>query len=234
MIERLSVLTTTLVQRGSLPVYVATIFLVLVAGEGTALLASSDWQADLDAFHTPVQLAVAPVMIAAGVIAVRARKRYTGVVLVSVTGLGMVVLFATSGAPDLALTQILVETVTLVAFALVLRRIPSRLGAHNGSAFAAGRAVLAVLVGLTMAGVAIVATGARVDLPISLAFPNLAYEIGYGKNVVNVALVDLRGWDTMGELSVVVLAATGVASLVFVTNRSDSLPQITAPIAGAA
>ena len=230
MIERLSVLTTTLVQRGSLPVYVATIFLVLVAGEGTALLASSDWQADLDAFHTPVQLAVAPVMIAAGVIAVRARKRYTGVVLVSVTGLGMVVLFATSGAPDLALTQILVETVTLVAFALVLRRIPSRLGAHNGSAFAAGRAVLAVLVGLTMAGVAIVATGARVDLPISLAFPNLAYEIGYGKNVVNVALVDLRGWDTMGELSVVVLAATGVASLVFVTNRSDSLPQITAPI----
>ena len=70
--------------------------------------------------------------------------------------------------------------------------------------------MLAVLVGLTMAGVAIVATGARVDLPISLAFPNLAYEIGYGKNVVNVALVDLRGWDTMGELSVVVLAATGV------------------------
>ena len=46
-------------------------------------------------------------------------------------GLGMVLLFATSGAPDLALTQILVETVTLVAFALVLRRIPSRMGEHN-------------------------------------------------------------------------------------------------------
>ena len=48
--------------------------------------------------------------------------------LVSVTGLALVVLFATSGAPDLALTQILVETVTLVTFALVLRRIPSRHG----------------------------------------------------------------------------------------------------------
>jgi multicomponent Na+:H+ antiporter subunit A len=229
-IERLSVLTTTLVQRGSLPVYVATIFLVLVAGEGTALVASSEWRAQLDAFHTPVQLAVAPVMIAAGVIAVRARKRYTGVVLVSVTGLGMVVLFATSGAPDLALTQILVETVTMVAFALVLRRIPARLGAHNGSAFVVARAALAVLVGIVMAGVAIVATGARVELPISLAFPDLAYQIGHGKNVVNVALVDLRGWDTMGELSVVVLAATGVASLVFVTHRSDTLSQMTAPI----
>lgn len=229
-IERLSVVTTTLAQRGSLPVYVATIFLVLIAGEGTALLASSEWRAQLDAFHTPVQLAVAPVMIAAGILAVRARKRYTGVVLVSVTGLGMVVLFATSGAPDLALTQILVETVTMVAFALVLRRIPSRLGAHNGSAFSIGRAALAVAVGVVMAGVAIVATGARVEPPISLAFAELAYEIGHGKNVVNVALVDLRGWDTMGELSVVVLAATGVASLVFVTHRSDTLSQMTGPL----
>ena len=63
--------------------------------------------------------------------------------LVSVTGLGMVLLFATSGAPDLALTQILVETVTLVAFALVLRRIPSRMGEHNASVWPVARAVLA-------------------------------------------------------------------------------------------
>ena len=96
----------------------------------------------LDAYQTPMQLFVAPIMIAAGLIAVRARKRYTGVVLVSVTGLGMVLLFATSGAPDLALTQILVETVTLVAFALVLRRIPSRLGEHNASVWPIARAVL--------------------------------------------------------------------------------------------
>lgn len=229
-LARISVATTTLVQRGSLPVYVATIFLVLVAGEGTALLASSEWRAELDLFHTPVQLAVAPIMILAGVIAVRARKRYTGVVLVSVTGLGMVVLFATSGAPDLALTQILVETVTLVAFALVLRRIPSRLGAYNGSAFAIGRAILAVAVGVVMGAVALVATGSRTELPISLSWPELAYEIGHGKNVVNVALVDIRGWDTMGELSVLVLAATGVASLVFVTHRSDTLSRLTAPL----
>ena len=101
-------------------------------------------------------------MIAAGLVAVRARKRYTGVVLVSVTGLGMVLLFATSGAPDLALTQILVETVTLVAFALVLRRIPSRLGEHNASVWPVARAVLAAAVGVTMALVAIVATAARI------------------------------------------------------------------------
>ncbi|SFR88653.1 multicomponent Na+:H+ antiporter subunit A [Microbacterium sp. cf046] len=233
-IARLAVITTSFTQRGSLPVYVGTIFVVLVAAEGTALLAGSQWQAQLDAYQTPMQLVVAPIMIAAGLVAVRARKRYTGVVLVSVTGLGMVLLFATSGAPDLALTQILVETVTLVAFALVLRRIPSRMGEHNASVWPIARAVLAAAVGVTMAFVAIVATAARTVKPISERFPDLAYELGHGKNVVNVALVDLRGWDTMGELSVLILAATGVASLVFVTHRADTLSRSTAPLPPAA
>lgn len=225
-VARVAVWTTSLTQRGSLPVYVGTIFVVFVAAEATALLAAPEWQVQLEAWQTPMQLMAAPFMIAAGIVAVRARKRYTGVVLVSVTGLGMVMLFATSGAPDLALTQILVETVTLVAFALVLRRIPARLGEHNASVLPVVRAILAIAVGVTMAAIAIVATGARVAEPISTAFPDLAYEIGHGKNVVNVALVDLRGWDTMGELSVLILAATGVASLVFVTHRADMLSSV--------
>ncbi|MDL5487288.1 Na+/H+ antiporter subunit A [Microbacterium wangruii] len=229
-IARMAVFTVTVTQRGSLPVYVGTIFVVLVAAEGTALLASPQWRISLDAWQSPTQLLVAPVMIIAGIVAVRARKRYTGVVLVSVTGLGMVTLFATSGAPDLALTQVLVETVTLVAFALVLRRIPARLGEHNASVLPVARAVLAVAVGVTMAAVAVVATGARVAEPISAVFPELAYELGHGKNVVNVTLVDLRGWDTMGELSVLILAATGVASLVFVTHRADTLSRAVSPL----
>lgn len=222
-VDRLSVITTTLTQRGSLPVYVGTIFVVVVAAEVTALLASDVDRMNLSVWHTPTQIAVAPIMAIAAVFAVQARKRYTGVVLVSVTGLGMVALFATSGAPDLALTQILIETVTMVTFALVLRRLPSRMGEHNASVSRIPRALLAIGSGLTMAFVVIVATQSRVADPISIAFPDLAYEIGHGQNVVNVALVDLRGWDTMGELSVLVLAATGVASLVFVTHRADML-----------
>ncbi|MFG6492740.1 Na+/H+ antiporter subunit A [Microbacterium sp. P03] len=229
-IARLSVVTTTFTQRGSLPLYVGTIFFVFVIGEGTALLLGGDWAMKLDLYQAPMQLVVAPIMIIAGIIAVRARKRYTGVVLVSVTGLGMVVLFATSGAPDLALTQILVETVTLVAFALVLRRIPARMGEHNASVWPIARALIAVAVGATMAVIAVVATASRTAVPISERFPELAYDLGHGRNVVNVALVDLRGWDTMGELSVLILAATGVASLVFVTHRADTLSTLTAPL----
>lgn len=233
-ISRLSVLTTTFTQRGSLPVYVGTIFVVLVVAEGTALLQGVPWRDNLDLFQTPMQLVVAPLMIAAGIFAVRSTKRYTGVVLVSVTGLGMVLLFATSGAPDLALTQVLVETVTLVAFALVLRRLPARMGDHNASVWPIARAVIGIGVGVTMAIVALVATSARVADPISDRFPDLAYELGHGKNVVNVALVDLRGWDTMGELSVLILAATGVASLVFVTHRSDTLSNLSHPVSSSA
>ncbi|WES63642.1 Na+/H+ antiporter subunit A [Microbacter sp. GSS18] len=229
-IARLSVATTSVTQRGSLPIYVGTIFAVLVSAEAVALVAGGPWDLELSVFQNPMQWVVAPLMIAAGIIAVRARKRYTGVVLVSVTGIGMTVLFATSGAPDLALTQILIETVTMIAFALVLRRIPARLGERNASVKPALRAILGAAVGATMAAVAVVAVSARVYRPVSEAFPDLAYEIGHGTNVVNVALVDLRGWDTMGELSVLILAATGVASLVFVTHRADTLSDLTQPL----
>ncbi|MFT4220422.1 MAG: Na+/H+ antiporter subunit A [Microbacterium sp.] len=229
-IARVSVATTSFTQRGSLSIYVGTIFVVFVVAEGTVLLADPAWRVQLEAWQSPMQLLVTPLMIVAALIAINARKRYTGVVLVSVTGLGMVLLFATSGAPDLALTQILVETVTLVVFALVLRRIPARMGEHNRSVQPVLRAVLGAAVGLTMALVAVLATGARVAEPVSVRFPELAYELGHGKNVVNVALVDLRGWDTMGELSVLILAATGVASLVFVTHRADTLSTLTAPL----
>lgn len=222
-VDRLSVVTTTLTQRGSLSVYVGTIFVVFLAAEVTALLATDLERMNLSIWHNQTQIVAAPIMMIAGIFALMAKKRYTGVVLVSVTGLGMVALFATSGAPDLALTQVLVETVTMVTFALVLRRLPARLGEHNAQVSRLPRALLAASAGLVMACITIVATQARIHEPISTAFKKLAYELGHGTNIVNVALVDLRGWDTMGELSVLVVAATGVASLVFINHRTDFL-----------
>ncbi len=79
---RAAVATTSFTQRGSLPLYVGTIFIVFVAAQGTALVAGRDWQVELEAWQSPVQVLIAPVMIIAGLLAVRARKRYTGVVLV--------------------------------------------------------------------------------------------------------------------------------------------------------
>ena len=225
-IDRTAARTTSLTQRGSLPFYLGVIFTVLIVTVGTALVFNRTWPDAVRPWDSIAQVPIAIVMVIAAVAAARAAKRFQAVILVGVTGLGMSAIFALQGAPDLALTQILVEIVTLVAVVLVLRRLPSRLGARNGSTSPWLRAVIGAAVGITIATVAIVALGARGATPVSDTWVDLAYEYGHGKNVVNVALVDLRGWDTMGELSVIIAAATGVASLIFIRSRADSLPRV--------
>lgn len=225
-VDRLAARTTSLTQRGSLPFYLGVIFLVFGVTITAALAFNRTWPSEIRLWDSPAQLAIGAIMIVAAIAAVGATKRFQAVILVGVTGVGMSALFAFQGAPDLALTQILVEVVTLVAFVLVLRRLPARLGERHGTSHRLVRALIGVGVGVLMAVVAVVSLGARTELPISLEWPELAYEDAHGLNVVNVALVDLRGWDTMGELSVIIAAATGVASLVFISTRTDNLPRV--------
>jgi len=224
-IDRTAARTTGLTQRGSLPFYLGVILTVFVFVIGLALALNRTWPSDIRLWDYPAQLAIGLVMIIGAFAATRATKRFQAVVLVGVTGFGMSAIFALQGAPDLALTQILVETMTLVAFVLVLRRLPARLGERNGTAHPGVRAAIGIGVGIVMALVAVVALGARSELPISVEWPELAYTQGHGSNTVNVVLVDLRGWDTMGELSVIIAAATGVASLIFLRTRTDNLPR---------
>ncbi|SMG26999.1 Na+/H+ antiporter subunit A [Agreia pratensis] len=226
LVDRGAVRLTRLTQTGSLPIYVATILVVLVAAVGTALALVGELPGSFRPWDSPAQLPIAIVMGVATIAAARAHKRFMAVVLVGVTGYGMAALFALQGAADLALTQALVETVTLVTFVLVLRRLPSAIGQDHGRRHRIVRAVIGVSVGILMSVVAVVALGSRIAEPISLRFPELAYEGGHGRNVVNVLLVDIRGWDTLGEMSVLVVAATGVASLVFLSRRSSDMPRL--------
>jgi multicomponent Na+:H+ antiporter subunit A len=221
-VDKISVRVTSLTQRGSLSFYLGVILIVFIGVTSAALVAGSSWPAELRLWDFPAQLAIAVVMIAAAIAATQAQKRFAALVTVGVTGFGMSALFALQGAPDLAITQILVELVTLIAFVLVLRRLPAKLGDRHGSHHRGLRAVIAIAAGAVMVLIALVAAGARSTDPISLAWPELALVEGHGRNVVNVALVDIRGWDTMGELAVVIAAATGVASLLFIRGRVDS------------
>ena len=226
-IDRTAARTTSLTQRGSLPFYLGVILTVFVLAVGSSLALNRTWPTELRIWDYPVQAAIGLIMVIAAIAATRAAKRFQAAALVGVTGFGMSALFALQGAPDLALTQGLVEIVTLIAFVLVLRRLPARLGKAHGSVRRGLRVTVGIAVGTIMAIVAFVATGARTQLPISMEWPALAFDEGHGRNVVNVALVDLRGWDTMGELSVIIAAATGVASLVFISGRGvDNLPKV--------
>ncbi|MEV8253247.1 Na+/H+ antiporter subunit A [Rhodoglobus sp. NPDC076762] len=225
-LDRVALRVTATTQRGSLPFYLTVILLVMVGSVGTTLAFNRSWPDSIRLFDSAGQLAIGAVMVVAALALAAAKKRFQAAVLVGVVGYGMAALFAFHGAPDIALTQVLVETVTLIAFVLVLRRLPARLGKAHGSSRRVLRAAVGLSVGLLMGVVAIVALGARSADPISASLPDLAYEIGHGRNVVNVVLVDIRGWDTLGELSVIVAAATGVASLVFLRSRTDNLPRV--------
>lgn len=225
-LDLLAVRLTSLTQRGSLPFYLAVILTTLVCTLGGTILVVDQWPEAIEFVANPVEIPIAVVMIVAAVFAIRARTRFQAGVLVGVTGYGMAIIFALHGAPDLALTQLLVETITLIAFVLVIRRLPARMKEHATRNQRVGRLILGLGVGLVLGAVAVISLGGRIADPISLALPALAVEGGHGFNVVNVMLVDIRAWDTMGELSVVLAAATGVASLVFVNTRIDQSPHL--------
>ncbi|SDQ21449.1 multicomponent Na+:H+ antiporter subunit A [Curtobacterium sp. UNCCL20] len=225
-LDRVATGLTASLQRGSLPYYLTVILSVFVAGALVNLVVGGPWAFRVRFADSWGQIPVVIVMSVAAIAVLTAKTRFAAAVLVGVTGYGMSVLFVLHGAVDLALTQLVVETVTLIAFVLVLRRLPPRIATANPSRFRVVRALFAGLAGLTLAIVVVVAASARTARPIWLDIPALTSSFGHGLNVVNVALVDLRGWDTLGELTVVVAAATGVASLIFVNSREDTLPRL--------
>ncbi|MCW3813391.1 Na+/H+ antiporter subunit A [Micromonospora sp. DR5-3] len=229
--DRLAIEVTSATQRGSLPQYLGTVLLALVLVPGTAMLVTRPWRNDVVGWANPVQLVVCAVIAVAAVLAVGARRRLTAMLLVGVTGYGTAMMFVLYGAPDLALTQFLVETATIAVFVLVLRRLPERFSARPLRRSRWVRRGIGAAAGLVMAGLALAAAGARRAPSISLAFPHLAVTEGHGRNVVNVTLVDIRAWDTMGEISVLVVTATGVASLIFERSRTGPRPRRPRPSA---
>ncbi|MCA2218866.1 Na+/H+ antiporter subunit A [Jidongwangia harbinensis] len=212
---RLAVEVTGATQRGSLPIYLGTILVVLVLLGGGALLAGWPLPGEFRLWDTPLQLVPSAALIIAAVFATRARRRLAAVVLVGVTGYATAMLFILHGAPDLALTQMLVETCTMVMYVLVLRRLPGHFSVRPLVASRRIRVAIGVAVGAVVSGLAYAATAGRQAVAISTGFAEPAVSYGGGRNVVNVTLVDIRAWDTMGEISVLLVAAVGVASLVY-------------------
>ncbi|MFC9474824.1 Na+/H+ antiporter subunit A [Nocardia sp. NPDC056952] len=223
--DRLSLRITGTVQSGSLPASQATILGTLIVLPTVMLAIGTRTGVQLRLWDSPLQAAIGAIMIAMALAATVLRNRLASVLVVGVTGYGCGVIFALHGAPDLALTQFLVETLTLVVFVLVLRAFPAEIAESQGTAFKFRRALLAIGVGITVPVLAAFAIAARHGNPIWHAIPDAAYRIGGGKNAVNVLLVDIRAWDTLGEISVLVVAATGVASLVFRSRRFGSAPR---------
>ncbi|WP_282007099.1 Na+/H+ antiporter subunit A [Propioniciclava sinopodophylli] len=219
LLDVAAVEVTARVQRGSLASYLSTILTVFVIGVGGTLMLMPVWPAEMAWFDSYGQVAVAVVTCVAAVSLIAVRGRVRAIITVGVTGYGTALLFLLHGAPDLALTQVLIETVSLLVFLLVLRTLPKYFTDRPLHSSRWWRMVLALAVGATVSASVLVAASARTATPSSAGLETAAYEFGYGKNIVNVILVDTRAWDTLGEISVLVIAATGVASLIFLRSR---------------
>jgi len=139
-------------------------------------------------------------------------SRMTAVLCLAVVGLGMAFLFARLGAPDLALTLIMVEALMVVLFIYVVYGLPKirNITPTTGRAF---DVVLSLTVGGVMAFLTLKAQNVQLSPTISSQLTEWSYTLAKGKNVVNVILVDFRALDTLGEIVVVALAAVGGAML---------------------
>jgi multicomponent Na+:H+ antiporter subunit A len=227
-VDQVAASITALFQRGSLPFYIGGILLVVIVFTGGALIAGTSLPDDLAWGFGPAEVAVGVLITTAAVLAARSRRRLKAVILTGITGYGTAMLFLLYGAPDLALTQVLVETVTLVVFVLVLRRLPVYFSNRPLAASRWIRVALGSVTAVLVMGLALIIPQYRIHEPISRLFPNEAVAYGGGYNIVNVALVDIRAWDTVGEMSVLLVAATGIASLVFLSRRGRTPSDLTA------
>ena len=128
VLDIVAVWLTGRTQRGSLMFYLSVILVTAVVVPLVALFwFETPPLAGFRVTDSPAQLATGIAMVVAALLVLTAGKRFLAVLLVSVTGYGLALLFALHGAPDLALTQMLVETISLVAFVLALRSLPGPL-----------------------------------------------------------------------------------------------------------
>ena len=204
------------VQAGGHPRYLAATLLVAVAvgvgalwgTSGGALPRPAGWGPDVGLAWLP-----AGALIAGALLAVLLRERIAKLVMLAVVGYGMAVFYVLFRAPDLALTQLLVETVSLVLLLLVFRRLP-RLGADlRAVPQKLAHAAVAGTVGLATAGLTWLAGSTWPADPAGARQLELSLPVAKGRNVVNVILVDFRGMDTFGEIAVLTIAAFGAVAL---------------------
>lgn len=161
------------------------------------------------------------IMIASAFLAIISKNVLGSVAALGVVGFGIAMLFAFLSAPDLALTQFSIETLTVILLVLVAYKIP-KFQKYSTEGTKIKDAILSIASGLTVTVVLLIVLNNPSETKISDYFLENSYLLAHGRNVVNVILVDFRALDTMGEIVVLALAAIGVYTLLKFRHRDIS------------
>lgn len=204
---------TRLLQNGYLRYYLITVVAVLALmvwvalARGPALSWSPDWS-DVR-FYEAV---LAGLVLGAALVTVRASTRLGAIVGLGMVGFTMAMLFVLYGAPDLAMTQFVIEALAVWLLILVFARLPAERSRSSGRARLRD-AVIALTAGATITTLLLFAISVRTPGEISDYFAAHSFIDAHGRNLVNVILVDFRALDTLGEITVLSVAGIGAYSL---------------------
>lgn len=215
-LDRFSLRITERYMTGSIRRYLIYIFSFIIVALGSTLLLSDGipWGALDLAPVSAYETIIAIVMVAAALAIPWMSNRVAAILVAGAVGYMVSLLFVLYRAPDLALTQMIVETVSVALFLLCFFHLPKGKLAANPARFRWTNIVLAAGVGIVMAGVALGASGGRAFDSIASYFVEGSYKLAGGKNMVNVILVDFRGFDTMLEITVLGIAALGIYAMI--------------------
>ncbi len=214
-LEWLAYRQTRAQQTGYLRHYVAA---TLLAMAGFLFLTIALFDAWPTAFALPemrlsegVALAL---MLGASLVATVVYSRIAAIAAIGVVGYGVALIFVMFSAPDLAFTQFMVETLTVVILVLVLMRVPLEVTAFRGLGGRVRDAVISLAVGAVVAVVLMATVQGELDLRLSEYFARTSVPEAHGHNIVNVILVDFRALDTLGEIFVVTVAGLSALGLI--------------------
>jgi multicomponent Na+:H+ antiporter subunit A len=205
---------TSGLQNGSLTAYLTIIVLCMAAAVGWPWIGSAKAALSIPLLDGPMAAVGLVLMIlAATTVVLTAKRRLAAICGLGGVGAGVALIFLLFGAPDLAMTQLMVETLTVIFVSLVLPRLPTlnrekrrpltRRIMTAGLCAAVGLLVTSLLMGVVQP---------PLDRGLTAFYESNSYLAAHGRNIVNVILVDFRALDTLGEITVVVLAAwAGIA-----------------------
>lgn len=194
-------------------VYIFSFFIVLMV---SSLFATGSVYVDLSTLSEVAvyEMLLAFVMIVAAAVLLFTSSRLTAIISVGVVGYLVSLFFVIYRAPDLALTQLIIETVSVALFLLCFYHLPQLRKEMNRVRFRVVNAVVSIGVGATVTLIALSAQGVPWFESISTFFKEASYKEAGGKNMVNVILVDFRGFDTMLEILVLGIASLGVYAMI--------------------
>ena len=205
-----------LLQSASLSSYVLVVVVTAVGLVGTTLAMNRVLPAVRRSTSVEFHEGVLAALIVAGALsAVFARTTMAAVLSLGVVGYGVAVTYALLGAPDLAMTQFAVETLTVVIFVLVFSRLRG-FGDLSSTSVRVRDALVAIAAGSLVTTLVLFIGASGTTSRLAAYFADAAPRLAHGNNIVNVILVDFRGFDTMGEITVLVTVAIGVRAVLLI------------------